>query len=546
MDKWLVNICLFLIIGMMIHAGVTVRSQEYVSYNRKEDTLAESWGERMEETESEGVYYYKTLLPDEDIAGRVVAYRTAHMEFRARIGGEEVFALTIPDGATIRTTGYHWSFITLTDEDRGKEIEFEVTPVYADSYPSRDFYYGSRMNVERMVVRERVARFLVALTIILAGCILKAYDWLVVRKENKDTDRSLQHFSSFAIMLGTWSICESQILELYISAKIALVYLDHMMLMCMPILFLLFLRHMYHNRDFPLWKICCYVNLGVVLVRVLLQVAGVWDLRESLWLTHACLGLFIVVVIAMSIHEVVVYKISKELQINIICVLVIMAATICELIIYRIVHESTPYGSIGFLFYIVVMGTVSLRKNRVMMERARESEIYRRLAFMDELTGVYNRTAFNRDKESRMIQDQKTHQAKIPPTVLFMFDLNDLKKCNDTYGHEYGDQYITMVSGVLKQIFGLDGNCYRIGGDEFCVMMPFRNENDIKSKLLQFKNVLKEKNRMGFVVPVSVAVGYGIYDSSKDQTLDDTMRRADEIMYQEKQRMKVYREADGA
>ena len=96
-----------------------------------------------------------------------------------------------------------------------------------------------------------------------------------------------------------------------------------------------------------------------------------------------------------------------------------------------------------------------------------------------------------------------------------------------------------MVSGVLKQIFGLDGNCYRLGGDEFCVMMSFRSENDIKSKLLQFKNALKEKNRLGFVVPVSAAVGYGIFDPVKDQTLDDTMRRADEMMYQEKQRMKA-------
>ena len=546
MDKRFVNICLLLIIGMMIHAGVSVRSNDYVSYNRREDVLAEVWDERMEETKGEGVFYYKTRLPDEEIAGRVVAYHTAHMELRVRIGGEEVYALTIPDGASIRTTGYHWSFITLDDEDGGKDIEFAVKPVYTDSYPGGGFYYGSRTAVERMIIYERLARFMVALAIILAGCVLKMYDWLIVRKENKDADRSLQHFSSFAIMLGTWSLCETQILELYIQAKIALVYLDHMMLMCMPIFFLLFIRHMYRNRDLLLWSVCCYVNLGVVVVRVLLQLVGARDLRESLWMTHVCLGFFIVAVIAMSVHEVVVCKISKELRVNIACIMVIMTATICELAIYRIIHRSTPYGSIGFLFYIVVMGTVSLRKNRLMMERAKESEIYRRLAFMDELTGVYNRTAFNRDKESRMIQDLKTHQAKIPPTVIYMFDLNDLKKCNDTYGHEYGDQYITMVSGVLKQIFGLDGNCYRIGGDEFCVMAPFASENDIKSKLLQFKKAVKEKNRPGFVVPVSVAVGYGIYDPAKDQTLDDTMRRADENMYQEKQRMKGYREADGA
>ena len=54
-----------------------------------------------------------------------------------------------------------------------------------------------------------------------------------------------------------------------------------------------------------------------------------------------------------------------------------------------------------------------------------------------------------------------------------MFDLNDLKKCNDTYGHDYGDQYIMMASEILKKLFALDGKCYRIGGDEFCALVPY-------------------------------------------------------------------------
>ncbi len=541
MDKRAVNVCLVILLGMILYAIVSEQYYDRSSYNRKDDKTAVVWDDCMEKTEDNGVYFFRTLLPSEDITGKVIVYNTVHMNLQVRIGGELVYALETKGDGTIKTTGYEWNCITFQESDAGKEIEFQVTPAYADSRPREQFYYGVRSEVERRIIGERLSRFVVSAVIFLCGILLKMYEWLIVRKAQEGEDNSLHFFSVFTIMLGIWSLCETQLFELFLPGSILLVFLDHMMLMCMPVPFLLFIRQMYQNKNHPLWWICCYLDIGVVCVRVALQLFGVLDLRETLWMTHLCLCIFIVVVIGLSIHEVMINRFSGQFKINIVCVLIIMVATLSELFLYRISNRSTPLGSLGFLVYIVVMGTMSIRNSRRMMERAKESEIYRRLAFIDELTGVYNRTAFNRDKESRMLIDQKTQQGKILPTVVFMFDLNDLKKCNDTYGHEYGDQYITMISEVLKNIFGLDGNCYRIGGDEFCVMMPYGSENEIKNKLLQFQNAVREKNRKGFVVPVSVAAGYGIYDASMDNTLDDTMHRADEMMYQEKQRMKAAR-----
>jgi len=539
MEKKALHVCLWIIAGMLIYAALSAASYDRVSFSRTEEKKAQIWNDRMEQTVEDGVYSFKTVLPREGIDGMVIIYNTVHMNLQVKIGGELVYSLGAKEGSAIKTTGYEWNRIPLIKEDGGKEICFLVTPVYADSYPGGQFYFGTRSDVERLILNERMPRFLVAFVILLVGILLKVYDWLIVRKEQEGKNVLLLHFSVFAIMLGIWSLCETQVLELVFEKSIMLVFLDHLMLMCMPVPFLLFLRQMYQNREHILWKICCVTNLVVVLIRVLMQVVGIQELRETLWMTHICLGFTILIISAMSVHEIVLNKVSRQLKLNILCVLVIMAATISELFVYRISNKSTPLGSLGFLFYIIVMGAMSLRKSRMIMNRARENEIYRRLAFIDELTGVYNRTAFNRDKESRMISAQETKQGKILPTVMFMFDLNDLKKCNDTYGHEYGDQYIIMVCDVLKRVFELDGKCYRIGGDEFCVMMPYVSENEIKNKLTRFHRGIREKNRAGFVVVLSVAAGYGIYDSSLDKNLDDTMRRADELMYREKQRMKA-------
>ena len=200
---------------------------------------------------------------------------------------------------------------------------------------------------------------------------------------------------------------------------------------------------------------------------------------------------------------------------------------------------------LGFLIYIVVMSVEMIKQSRKIVERARETEIYRKLAYTDELTGAYNRTAFQNDMNRQVKVDEETGKTVVNPNTIFMFDLNDLKKCNDAYGHENGDKYIKMVADVLIRIIGVDGKCYRIGGDEFCAIMPKTGQNEIDNKLISILREVQELDRKGFVVPVSVAAGYAVFNPECDHTLEDTMKRADILMYQNKQSIKKGQAAAG-
>lgn len=113
-----------------------------------------------------------------------------------------------------------------------------------------------------------------------------------------------------------------------------------------------------------------------------------------------------VIIVIMTVREVKVNKLTRQVKINSICVLVILGSTLMELVIYRFSNMSTPLGSIGFLFYISVMGIVNVQRSRKLMEQARESVLYRKLAYTDELTGLSNRTAFKGDLEKRMEPDK--------------------------------------------------------------------------------------------------------------------------------------------
>lgn len=61
-------------------------------------------------------------------------------------------------------------------------------------------------------------------------------------------------------------------------------------------------------------------------------------------------------------------------------------------------------------------------------------------------------------------------------TAIVMLDLNNLKKCNDRYGHEAGDTYLKKASEMITNAFSQENTVYRIGGDEFCVIMRMQRK----------------------------------------------------------------------
>ena len=537
MEKRVTGIYFAVLLAGMIFAVFAAFSFRNHIYTRAENKEVEIWDDRMEVARDGGIYYYKGTLPSEDINEKVIVYNTVHMYLEVYIEGDKVYALTGEENRAVKTTGFCWNVISLTEDDAGKEIVFQVTPVYRDSKPSGSFFYGTYHEIEHKILAERLVQVLLSVMIALAGVVMLLYGVLVVKK-GQDAETIIQ-FSIFATMLGIWSILETQIPDWIFPCSIIVVFISHLMLMIMPIPFILFLRHIYHNEDNKLWSLCCYANCTVIAVRVILQITGIYDLRETLLLTHIYLLLFVVVIVLVTIHEIVTNGFTGQIKINSICVMVILLSTVLELAIYRLGNRSTPLGSVGFFIYIVVMGIVNVKRSRELMEQARESELYRKLAFTDELTGLSNRTAFKEDMEKRIVQDKESGEDIILPTVVYMFDLNDLKKCNDTYGHDYGDQYIKMAADALKKIFAQEGKCYRIGGDEFFAWDAYTSLDEVNEKLQMLEHAVQELNKKKFVVDVSISAGYAIYKEKVDGGgIYSTIKRADEMMYKRKQEYK--------
>ncbi|MEG1779245.1 MAG: GGDEF domain-containing protein, partial [Oscillospiraceae bacterium] len=111
---------------------------------------------------------------------------------------------------------------------------------------------------------------------------------------------------------------------------------------------------------------------------------------------------------------------------------------------------------------------------------------------------------------------------------------------NDTYGHKEGDEQIQHTADCLKRAFEGKGDVYRIGGDEFAVIMHCVTDEEIKEIFKTFDMFIKQYN-IGSTIKLSMAYGFTSFNPLTDTYADDIYVRADKLMYENKVRMKGYR-----
>ena len=169
---------------------------------------------------------------------------------------------------------------------------------------------------------------------------------------------------------------------------------------------------------------------------------------------------------------------------------------------------------------------------KIYMDRMNE------LAYRDPLTGVKSKTAY--DEETRKVNNGL--QMGFDQFGVLMLDINGLKMVNDQYGHEAGNSYIINCCRLICTTFKRSP-VFRIGGDEFIVLLIGDDLNDIENLLVRFDERMKEigESAESPEERVSIAAGLAVFDEMRDHNYEDVFKRADEAMYRKKAQMKGIR-----
>lgn len=149
-----------------------------------------------------------------------------------------------------------------------------------------------------------------------------------------------------------------------------------------------------------------------------------------------------------------------------------------------------------------------------------------RTAFTDQLTGLGNRGGFARSLEEIWEQE-------LPVTMAFI-DIDNLKHCNDVFGHDEGNRYILQVSLYLKLYMKVGEAAFRIGGDEFAILSTIATEDDLADRLEHCRTILLKNNDSE--MPRSFSYGVSHADPALGEAPNRMTLDADHRMYDYKLR----------
>lgn len=149
-----------------------------------------------------------------------------------------------------------------------------------------------------------------------------------------------------------------------------------------------------------------------------------------------------------------------------------------------------------------------------------------RTAFTDQLTGLGNRGGFAHSLEEIWEQE-------LPVTMAFI-DIDNLKHCNDIFGHDEGNRYILQVSLYLKLYMKVDEAAFRLGGDEFAILSTIATEDDLAERLKRCRTILLKNNDSE--MPHSFSYGVSHADPALGEAPNRMTLDADHRMYDYKLR----------
>lgn len=154
----------------------------------------------------------------------------------------------------------------------------------------------------------------------------------------------------------------------------------------------------------------------------------------------------------------------------------------------------------------------------------------------DVLTKLCNRSFFTEELN-------RLQRALVRPVSAIFIDMNGLKQTNDNYGHDAGDELLRRLGNILNRTINNTGfTASRIGGDEFVVLMQGANDTTVQSTIMTIQELLNIDNQYYAAHPISISMGYA--STLGDESLEETLKRADQAMYKQKKDYYEYLKSD--
>lgn len=194
---------------------------------------------------------------------------------------------------------------------------------------------------------------------------------------------------------------------------------------------------------------------------------------------------------------------------------------------------------ISMLWLIVVQNRLIRAKNEAKKHSMKVRELSHRV-FVDALTSVRNKGGYD---DYILHLKERIKKKDVVEFGICMFDCDNLKVINDKYGHEKGDVYLKTAAKAICEVFQ-HSPVFRIGGDEFTLILlneDFKNRTELINFFKVNCNTVNEQAKNDWE-QIHISIGCAISELSNMASVDDVLRKADQLMYENKRKRKGSKE----
>ena len=487
--------------------------------------LNQQWAKEIKKNAEGTCWEYVYRIPEGLGENLVFSMENSWAALEVFLDGQEIYAFE----DIYREHGNRRHWVELPGDSSGKELSVRITESkkFVDRIMKKPIYLGEK---NAIFYRSLSSGFyaLIFFFLTLISILVSFFYRISFRADmSKKSLRRMQFLDLFILDVGIWVLTDSQIMQLFTGRTSIVSLVSFVTFLLMPLFIILFVKEMmvYRWKVFDILLGIGSVNTAVILGVYLFRMAPIY---QWLFLQHVFIVITIIIILEKSIIEIKKYKNQGIKKV----VIGFALLSLCGIVSLILFYSKSPVNYVYFYYlgFFVFMGCLIwavFDEVYYYVEESAKAKIYRKMIYIDVMTGMENRTAFE-----KMLGDDVSAEG----IAYIVFDNDNLKVINDNCGHQAGDLLLRETAKCIRKVFGKFGRCFRIGGDEFLVMLREMTEDGIKESLDYFDREVDKINKEG-KTHIEISYGY-FFCEDASMTLNELFEKADANMYLKKRRVK--------
>ncbi len=473
----------------------------------------------------------RKLLGSESKDGNYIMFRTKHAEVHVFAGEKEIYSYGDMESPVFPLPGSAWIIVPLDDSYEGQYLTIELHRIEA-KYGGimEEVVIGDRGDMIEKLLVDNIFEIICCLAIALLSIIILI---AAIAEIHLVHAYSLLHLAVFTVVVFIWSANETHCTQLFFGNMETISILTYEAIAFLPMPMLSFYKCSKHKKVRDMATRISFIPVINFILLNGLHFLGVYDMSQLLILSHICILTVLGAVCITNLRAGIRNKKSDSImpEFGVIGFIILSISILIDIVDYYLSSfvDASKYSRFGLFIFVLLLAIDTIHSTLAEEINIRKADIYKSVAFMDNLTGLGNRQAYEQE-----IEKIDAREEMLDHLVVGILDLNNLKHTNDVMGHAEGDRYIISISGFVQKYFGKIAKIFRIGGDEFAVVFTGR-DSDIyfETEANMFDDIMKEGRQ-----DINFAYGSAIYNHITDKNAGDTIRRAEAKMYDSKHKYK--------